>query len=67
MNAFMYRHDMNDWPVVFFKDYFQKHSEKHNYKTRHINDLQLTNNKKTFQIEVLEQMIPFFGIFYQKH
>ena len=43
----MYRHDINDLPVVF-KGYFKKRSEIHNYKTRHINDLQLTNNKKTF-------------------
>ena len=47
LGVFMYRHDINDLPVVF-KGYFKKRSEIHNYKTRHINDLQLTNNKKTF-------------------
>ena len=47
LGVFMYRHDINDLPVAF-KDYFKKRSEIHNYKTRHTNDLQLTNNKKTF-------------------
>ena len=41
----MYRHYINDLPVAF-KD--KKRSEIHNYKTRHINDLHLTNNQKTF-------------------
>ena len=36
-----------DLPVVF-KEYFTKRSEIHDYRTRHVNDLNLTNNKKFF-------------------
>ena len=31
-----------------FKEYFHKRSNIHNYETRHVNDLNLTNNRKSF-------------------
>ncbi len=65
LGLFMYRHDINDLPVAF-KDYFTKLSEINNYKTRHINGLQINIIRNPFQIKVLEQIVPFFGILYQK-
>ena len=38
---------MCDLPVAF-NDFFRKRTDIHNYPTRHANDFQLTNNKKSF-------------------
>ena len=47
LGVFMYRFSITDLPVAF-KEYFKKRSEIHDYPTRHVNDLNLTNNKKLF-------------------
>ena len=47
LGVFMYKFSTNDLPSVF-KEYFHKRSSIHNFQTRHINDLNLTNNKKSF-------------------
>ena len=47
LGVFMYRFSISDLPVAF-KEYFTKRSEIHDYPTRHVNDLNLTNNKKFF-------------------
>ena len=47
LGVFMYRFSIDDLPVAF-KNYFSKRSDIHEYPTRHINDLNLTNNKKSF-------------------
>ena len=38
---------MNELPDAF-KNYFTKRSDIHDYPTRHVNDLNITNNKKSF-------------------
>ena len=43
----MYRFSVNDLPAVF-KEYFTKRSVIHDYPTRHINDLNITCNEKSF-------------------
>ena len=43
----MYKYSINDLPVAF-KEYFMKRSDIHDYPTRHVNNLNLTNNKKSF-------------------
>ena len=47
LGEFMYKFSTNDLPSAF-KEYFNKRSSIHNYQTRHVNDLNLTNNKKSF-------------------
>ena len=47
LGVFMYKFSTNDLPSAF-KEYFHKRSSIHNYQTRHVNDLNLTNNKKSF-------------------
>ena len=47
LGVFMYRFSIDDL-LVSFKNYFSKHSDIHDYPTRHGNDLNLTNNKKLF-------------------
>ena len=47
LGVFMYKYSINDLPNAF-NDYFTKRSDIHGYKTRHVNDLNLTKNKKTF-------------------
>ena len=47
LGVFMYRFSIGDLPVAF-KNYFSKRSDIHEYPTRHVNDLNLTNNKKSF-------------------
>ena len=47
LGVFMYRFSISDLPVAF-KEYFTKRSEIHDYPTRHVNDLNLKNNKKFF-------------------
>ncbi len=47
LGLFMYKYSINELPVAF-KNYFTKRSDIHNYPTRHVNDLNITNNKKSF-------------------
>ena len=47
LGLFMYKYSINDLPVAF-KTFFTKRSDIHDYPTRHVNDLHLTKNKKTF-------------------
>ena len=47
VGVFMYKFSNNDLPLAF-KDYFHKRSSIHDYQTRHVNDLNLTSNKKSF-------------------
>ena len=43
----MYKYSTNDLPGIF-NDYLTKRSDIHGYHTRHVNDLNLTKNKKHF-------------------
>ena len=47
LGVFMYKFSINDLPNAF-NVYFTKRSDIHGYKTRHVNDLNLTKNKKHF-------------------
>ena len=47
LGVFMYKYSINDLPVAF-KEYFMKRSDIHDYPTRHVNNLNLTNNRKSF-------------------
>ena len=47
LGVFMYKFSINDLPVAF-TNYFRKRSSIHDNPTRHINDFDLTNNKKLF-------------------
>ena len=43
----MYKYSTNDLPVAF-KEFFMKPSDIHDYLTRYVNNLNLTNNRKSF-------------------
>ena len=62
LGVFMYKYSTNDLPGIF-NDYFTKRSDIHGYQTRHVNDLNLTKNKKknTFLITPSERVAQFFG------
>ena len=47
LGVFMFRYSKSELPTVF-NDYFTKRSDIHRYQTRHVNDLNLTHNKKAF-------------------
>ena len=47
LGVYMYRFSIDGLPVAF-KNYFSKRSDIHDYPTRPVNDLNLTNNKKSF-------------------
>ena len=47
LGVFMYKYSVNELPNAF-NNYFTKRSDIHDYQTRHVNDLNLTNNKKAF-------------------
>ena len=47
LGVFMFRYSKSELPTVF-NDYFTKRSDIHCYQTRHVNDLNLTYNKKAF-------------------
>ena len=47
LGVFMFKYSKSELPTVF-NDYFTKRSDIHRYQTRHLNDLNLTHNKKTF-------------------
>ena len=61
LGVFMYKYSINDLPNAF-NDYFTKRSDIHGYKTRHVNDLNLTKNKNIFPTILFERLVPFFGI-----
>ena len=60
IGVFMYRFSTN-YLALAFKEYLHKCSSIHNYQTRHINDLNLTNNKKLFSDHSFEHVVPYFG------
>ena len=47
LGVFMCRFSIGDLPVAFI-NYFSKRSDIHEYPTRHVNDINLANNKKSF-------------------
>ena len=47
LGVFMYKYSINDLPNAF-NDYFTKRPDINGCKTRHVNDLNLTKNKKHF-------------------
>ena len=47
LGVFMYKYSINDLPQSF-NTYFVKRSEIHDYQTRHVDNLNLTKNKRTF-------------------
>ena len=55
----MYKFSTNDLPSAF-KEYFHKRSSIHNYQTRHVNGLNLTNNKKSFSDHSIRTCGPIF-------
>ena len=59
LGVFMYKFCTNDLPSAF-KEYFHKRSSIHNYQTRHVNDLNLTNNKKSFSDHSIRTCGPIF-------
>ena len=56
LGVFMYRFSIGDLPVAF-KNYFSKRSDIHEYPSRHVNDLNLTNDEKLFS----DHTIPTHG------
>ena len=59
LGVFMYRFSISDVPVAF-KEYFTKRSEIYDYPTTHANDLNLTNNKKSFSDHAIRTSGPIF-------
>ena len=53
----MYRFSIGDLPVAF-KNYFSKRSDIHEYPTRHVNDLNVTNTKKSFSNHIIRTRGP---------
>ena len=47
LSVFMYKFSINDLPLAF-KEYFRKRSDIHDHPTRHVDDLDVINNKKSF-------------------
>jgi len=47
LGVFMYKYSISNLPKAF-NNFFTKRSDIHEYKTRHVNDLNLTKNKKAF-------------------
>ena len=58
LGIFTYRFSIDDLPATF-KNYFSKRSDIHDYPTRHVNDLNLTNNKKSFSDHTVRAHGPF--------
>jgi len=58
LGVFMYKYSINRLPNVF-NDYFTKRSDIHNYQTRHINDFNITKNKKAFPDRAVRTCGPF--------
>ena len=59
----MYRYSTNDQPVAL-KEYFIKRF--HDYPTRHVNDYNLTNNRKSFSKHAIRTNELIFGIRFLK-
>ena len=57
LGVFMYKFFNKDLPLAF-KEYFHKRSSIHDYLTRHVNDLNLTNNKKSFSDHSIRTCAP---------
>ena len=57
LGVFIYRFSIDDLPVAF-KNYFSKRSNIHNYPTRHVNDINLTNNKNSFSDHTIRTRCP---------
>ena len=47
LGVFMFRSSINDLPNAF-KDFFSRRSQVHDYQTRHVNNYNITFNKKSF-------------------
>ena len=47
LGVFMYKYFINDLPAAL-KEYFMKRSDVHDYPTRHVNNFNLTHNRKSF-------------------
>lgn len=45
--VFMFRFSINDLANAF-NDFFSRRSQIHNHQTRHANNFNITNNKKSF-------------------
>ena len=60
LGVFTYKFSINDLPVAF-KDYFIKRADIHHYQTRHVNDLNLTKNKKSFSDRAVRTCGPILG------
>ena len=58
LGGFMYRFSIDDLPAAF-KNYFSKRFDIHDYPTRHVNDINLTNNKKSFSDHTVRARGPF--------
>ena len=65
LGVFMYKYSISDPPVAF-KEYFMKRSAIHDYPTRHINNLNLTNAGNLFSTMLFELMARSFGTRFQK-
>ena len=64
LGVFMYKFSTNDLPLAF-KEYFPKRSNIHDYPTRQVNDLNLTNNNKSFSDHSIQTCgLIFFGTLY---
>ena len=59
----MYKFYINDLPVAF-NNYFKKRSDIHDYPTRHVNDLTLSLNKKSFSDHAIPTSGPHSGTHY---
>jgi hypothetical protein len=66
LGVFMYKYSMSELPAAF-NYYFTKRSDIHGYQTRHINDLNLTNNKKTFSDHAIRTSGPHSLEFFRKN
>ena len=58
LGIFMFKYHINDLPVAF-KNYFKKRSDIHSYQTRHVNDLNISFNKKAFTDNAIRTSGPF--------
>lgn len=59
LGVIMFKHSINELPNAFH-NYFSKRSDIHEYLTRHIDDLNLTNNKKVFSDQSIRSGGPIF-------
>ena len=57
LGVFMYKYSIGDLPSAF-SGYFTKRSDIHDYPTRHVNNFQLTKNKKFFSDHAIRSCGP---------